>query len=828
MSGKAKGKKAAADDNDEGDKEDIWRCICGAVSQETDEVGGAMVCCDSCDAWQHNVCMGLDEGDEPKTYFCEQCKPENHAELLAAIQRGEKPWEPRVEQRDRKKKGKGKKKGGRQSRTSAIRAEMSEDGSSPKPQQSSPATLPQESSTLQTTEAGSEAALPDQEVHHDPHTVHHGYMLTAPQQQQQPPPAAQEEQIKYEPIAESEDQGKRKRSRSSHANGDAALKRRKQSGGSVAEDRRGSGQGPVEQIKDLPTDRQKVAQHLQKVMADGIQKAVKDGSYRIPDVDNRATVSERHAIAVEYAMHVHHGERTPAYTTQFRSISANIKINPALLNRLLNGSLTADELSVMSSEDMASEERQLEDAKIKEQADKQAMLIHEEGPRIRKTHKGEEIIDDDRSQRRVEEAYPEPPVPRRESAIQSDEVMREGSPSVELPEDVGAVQPLHIDTSTTHRSSTSRPSATGFDITNIWSSVGSPDEHHRRASQTLPRQNSEAISNQPHGIVHDPDIDMLLRDDDNDGYQPFSPAENAAAPEICWSGQITMPHIASFSASARHVAGGDVGQKVPWSDLLVPTPLSVNGRISMAVGNEYISSMKFTPTIDVAVLALIPNPSDRDEFAKLYDYFHKRQRWGSIGQHDHALLKDLYIIPLEAGAGPFPPFYDELQYKIIEMPRPENMLLLAVVSRTGSPPGSNIQTPSRPEVSDPASHSGQSQQPPTHPPHPPPQYSPVAGHGAAPPNNLPPSYGSPYALLHGQPPPQPQQQPPSFPAYPPFGSPPLSMAQQILGPYIDAPVLGGNMPEELLRNLRAVLDKNPAAGSDFQVLSQELYAPRAS
>lgn len=799
-----------------------------------------MVCCDSCDAWQHNVCMGLDEGDEPPTYFCEQCKPENHTELLAAIQRGEKPWELRVEQRDGKKKGKGKKKGGRQSRTSAIRAGISEDGSSPKPQQSSPAMLPHESSTLQTTEAGSEAAVPDQEVHRGPHTLRHGYVLTASQQPPpppQPPAVAQEEQIKYEPIAESDDQGKRKRSRSSHANGDAALKRRKQSGGSVAEDRRGSGQGLVAQIKDLPTDRQKVAQHLQKVMADGIQKAVKDRSYRIPDGESGATVSERHAIAVEYAMHVHHGELTPAYSAQFRSLRANIKMNPALLNRLLNGSLTADELSVMSSEDMASEERQLEDAKIKEQADKQAILIHEEGPRIRKTHKGEEIIDDDRSQRRAEEVYPEPPVPRRESAIQSDEVMREGSPSVELPEDVGAVQPLHIDTSAAHRSSTSRPSATGFDITNIWSSVGSPDEHHRRASQTLARQNPEAIPHQQQGTVHDPDIDMLLRDDDNDGYQPFSPAENAAAPEICWSGQVTMPHIASFTASARHVAGGDVSQKVPWSDLLVPTPLSVNGRISMAVGNEYISSMKFTPTIDVAVLALTPNPSDRDEFAKLYDYFHKRQRWGSIGAHDHALLKDLYIIPLEAGAGPFPPFYDELQYKVIEMPRPENMLLLAVVSRTGSPPGSNIQTPSRPEVSDPAPHSGQPQQPP--PPYsvlPPPQYSPVAGHNAGSPNNLPPSYGSPYALLHGQPQPQPQQQqqqqqqPPSFPAYPPFGSPPLSMAQQILGPYIDAPVVqtmmvssGGNMHEELLRNLRAALDKVPAAANDFTILQQELY-----
>lgn len=54
-----------------------------------------MVCCNICSAWQHNDCMGLseDEDELPERYFCENCKPEHHKGLLAAIARGERPWE---------------------------------------------------------------------------------------------------------------------------------------------------------------------------------------------------------------------------------------------------------------------------------------------------------------------------------------------------------------------------------------------------------------------------------------------------------------------------------------------------------------------------------------------------------------------------------------------------------------------------------------------------------------------------------------------------------------------------------------------------------------
>jgi hypothetical protein len=72
-----------------GGEHTIVRYICGFYDEE-EEPERTMICRDNCDAWQHNDCMGLTDGYAPPRYFCENCKPEDHKELLAAIARGQK------------------------------------------------------------------------------------------------------------------------------------------------------------------------------------------------------------------------------------------------------------------------------------------------------------------------------------------------------------------------------------------------------------------------------------------------------------------------------------------------------------------------------------------------------------------------------------------------------------------------------------------------------------------------------------------------------------------------------------------------------------------
>ena len=81
-----------------------------------------MICCDGCGAWQHNDCMGLPNEYAPLDYLCEICEPNRHKKLLAAMDRGEKPWEEVARQREAAaraekttKKKKGGKKGNRKS-----------------------------------------------------------------------------------------------------------------------------------------------------------------------------------------------------------------------------------------------------------------------------------------------------------------------------------------------------------------------------------------------------------------------------------------------------------------------------------------------------------------------------------------------------------------------------------------------------------------------------------------------------------------------------------------------------------------------------------------
>ncbi|CAO3590882.1 unnamed protein product [Absidia cylindrospora] len=61
---------------DEGssDEGSTTRCLCGETHNS-----GLMVQCDKCEVWQHCECTGLAEEDIPDQYYCEECKPENHA-----------------------------------------------------------------------------------------------------------------------------------------------------------------------------------------------------------------------------------------------------------------------------------------------------------------------------------------------------------------------------------------------------------------------------------------------------------------------------------------------------------------------------------------------------------------------------------------------------------------------------------------------------------------------------------------------------------------------------------------------------------------------------
>ncbi|OAK96838.1 hypothetical protein IQ06DRAFT_380394 [Phaeosphaeriaceae sp. SRC1lsM3a] len=772
----------SAQSEEQDDEEDnaIIRCVCG---DQRDIRGRQMICCDSCEAWQHNKCLSLPEGDywEDKTYYCEQCRPQDHTELLAAMARGEKPWA-------RKK------------------------GSKPKPRPSDvkledKPTTPQQSSVPPSPAATqpAKAPTPTPPAPVQTENTSNGHEDVKASQSQPQSPVG--EKRRHEVPAEKANASKKRRKSSQHHEKAAPQHA-----------------APVAGLDGLPATQKPFAEKLRDVLAPLIKTASDARGFRIPDGETAKSLAERLSLQVSLAAVGHYGEPSGGdspFSARLRAIMFNVKKNAILVDRILSDSLNPQELVTMPTEEMASEDKQKEFAAMREAAEKQMILTEEAGPRLRKTHKGEEIVGEDNFDHDFKQ-------PAQRESIPDEAPMQ--SPVTQRPPEspAGATHPPPIDTSGTPTDSTRRPSA-NFDITSVFDKVRSPQ--HDQQTFMLRRQSSMQTQDRSQLPVDDADVDRLLKDEDNDvemsGY--------SSDPTVCWQGSINMQSLQPFDAVARFVAGGDFGQVVPWNRLLANV-LSVQGRIESSRGDEYIRGIGHSETYDVAVLALSPvNTEGRGVMDHFYTYFQSRGRWGVVPVENSGndIMRDLYIIPIEAGGSNLPPFIDMLEYCTIETPRKEHMILLALVAKLPEVkpelpatthferyPAQEIASSqvAAPAPSMIATQAGPSPSPVPNPHAP--SYSPMA-----------PSFPQhPYA--HAYPPAAANNAPPPLPnaATPPHHQ--IPRAKEIMGPYIDEPVIMAilvdnlskhqNVSELQMINLRHIVEENPEARTDFNVLTEHL------
>jgi hypothetical protein len=787
---------AQSQSEEQGDEEDdaIIRCVCG---DQRDIRGRQMICCDQCEAWQHNKCLGLPEGDywEDKTYYCERCRPQDHQDLLAAMARGEKPWA-------RKKGSKPK------PRASDVKLEDKPQTPTPTPQQS--ASIPPSPSPVQ--HAQEPTPPPAAPVVDEAPEASNGHAdskvppavslnitaapLTAPQGIKSQPQSPLGEKRRHEPSAEKANASKKRRKSSQH------------------QEKTAPPASSVGDIDALPQTQKPFAEKLRDVLAPLINTASDARGYRIPDGETAKSLASRLALQVSIAAVDHYGDPVGGdspFSARMRAIMFNVKKNAILVDHILSGSLKAHELVTMPTEEMASEDKQKEFAAMREAAEKQMILTEEPGPRLRKTHKGEEIVGEDNFD---SHEFRQPGLRDRESVTDDVSVQSPvGHRPPESPADASHLQSMEMSgTPTDH---VRRPS-TNFDITSVFDKVRSPQ--HDQQTFMIRRQSSMQMQDKQQLPVDDADVDRLLKDEDNDvemsGY--------SSDPTVCWQGSINMQSMQSFDAVARFVAGGDFGQVVPWNKL-ISNVLSVQGRIESAKGDDYIRGIGHSETYDVAVLALSPVTTDgRGVMDHFYTYFQSRGRWGVVPVENtgNDIMRDLYIIPIEAGGSNLPPFIDMLEYCAIETPRKEHMVLLALVAKL--PEAKPDFAPTEHFERFPAQDITTSQiaqpTPPGHAPLPGPSPSPVTTnpHG--------PQY-SPMATAF-----PPNQYYPQPPAPPPHHQIPKAM--EILGPYIDAPVikailddtLSKNLPPSELQmlNLRHIVEENPDARTNFGVLTEHL------
>ncbi|RMD44855.1 hypothetical protein DV735_g446, partial [Chaetothyriales sp. CBS 134920] len=534
--------------------EEVVRCVCGEYEEETDDPI-VMICCDRCSAWQHNDCMGLSNeyAKTNKTYFCEQCQPEKHKDLLAAMERGERP-----------KKARGT------------------------------------------------------------------------------------------PVVE--------------INGDSTTKKHKSTTSSVSRS-----------AKDLPRARQTPAGNLVRVFIDEAKPLVSSGGVSTGGIDVEAFATAR-ALAVEQAVYQGlsggAGEPNEAYKAHIRALLLNLKKNRPLMSQVLTQEVSAEELAAMSAKDLATEEQKQADAARQKAHDQQHIIAHngEQAPRIRRTHKGDEYIDDSHT---VAEPADEPAADESEPKVKQEEEAKatpatspkaaaRRQPSVTIPKSGGP----------------RRKSSANFDISNIWSNVkGSPSsEQQPFAAVQQPVSPVREVAGP--GTRPDRDIDELLKEDDVES-PPYSPKDDSPGDGIVWRGVINGNSLGRFQAIAKYAVGATPDSETlqtTWSTIL-SGEIGIGGRIDPTKADDYLCGLEWSNSSDLLIVWLPEpdDPLDQQEFNRFFRYFKTKNRFG-VGQQNHfAPLKDIYFVPLEKGEE-MPMFVKKLESSWPQQAS-ERMLLMPLVRR---------------------------------------------------------------------------------------------------------------------------------------------------
>ncbi len=561
--------------------------------------------------------MSVFTEDLTKDYFCEQCAPDDHKETLAAMARGEQPWEDRRQKYEDEKKRKKVKK------TKSKRTSDAKDRASPAASNSKAKASP----------------TPD---------------------------------VKKEEVAPEPSSVKGKRKSRDHSQGPQNKLRKVTETQAVPVYPKYTPPADLpDSIQKLESSRKQHATALQKSLDAALEVAERKHLYKTPTGTTKKAITERLAIEIERAFHDAHQNNSQA-NAQLRKLVFNLKSNTELAVNLLNRALPPPSFVIMTGDELATKELQRENAELKARAEKQSILPTEEAPRVRRTHKGDEVVESDSFAVASEEA---PSALRRQSVKDGDAGNDQRSSSAKKSEGSttpgtrpGSVAPLRIDTQPS-------PKPNNFDIGKVFSSVKSPSaSHRRRSSAQVPSA----------GPGEDPDVDRLLQDDGNES-PPYSPTEDID-PDIVWRGPLTMTNVADITTVARYVGGADLSKVrgIPWKELIPPV-LTVAGRIPEEKAIPYLCSLRYNNQIDLVITSLQPaNTADagaRAQFLAVIDYFRNKKRYGVVGERKLGNVRDTYLIPVPEGNGPIPEPMQNIGDHLVPHNRTEPMLLMVFVVR---------------------------------------------------------------------------------------------------------------------------------------------------
>lgn len=361
------------------------------------------------------------------------------------------------------------------------------------------------------------------------------------------------------------------------------------------------------------------------------------------------------AIAVEMAVftNCYEAAKVPAeYNNKIRSIHFNLGKNHSLASEVLSGGIPPKRLAQMNTDEMANKELKEYMEKVRIQAEINVTLVTTDGPRIRKTHKGEELVEPLHQPSRspgpeeifspsfIESDPPDQPedVQHNEQAGGIQNLQNADAIEVASPPDSWTLIPTH---------SCSRPKSpnqgkqlytlSGFDQVGVDKDIQFYEEF-------------EGSNNFQPCMPHDIDSDS----------QPWAsqspPSTLDSASGECvvgtssgeqWVGRIEMRGIEGICTRGELVGGPNTISGAKWSDLLDEL-LHVDSDVSPAVANSYLKDLCTSNSTSVMMANLRPmDVADKTEWTRVFNHFIHIGRYGVVGKHYLGCIRAMYLICLE-------------------------------------------------------------------------------------------------------------------------------------------------------------------------------------
>lgn len=417
-------------------------------------------------------------------------------------------------------------------------------------------------------------------------------------------------------------------------------------------------------------------------------------SYNFPEGMDNEKLSSKWAIQLEREIFVWCPKKDKKYTDKSRSLMVLIK-KPNVMNRIMDGELSFTKLVNSSPEEIDSELKEYAD-KVRLESIRRSVLTVDssQGQRIRRTHKGEEIVEDANNQqedvdisimtRNIDHRRFEDKEPPREIIVNDNNKAAAYNNYMEDDDDEEEREEKSEQKQGSDKEGSSSDDKEGLPLSDI---DDVPD-------------------------LDDEELDFIIKGKTEPKEVTKKPL-NVKLPPIqsskIWSGRITFPDFASFSATGEFYTCSNYQnptnpQEVKIhnrfinisKEILSKDHYEVEGRLERTRADAYLNKIITTRDLILVEITCTENQSGYD---KLYRYLLERNKVGVLSGRP-AFVKDAYLLGIDGNDFNLPEYLKSLHNIVGKV----GLFALYIVKKDYIPTGPSILKKSTPAPTDYNSH----------------------------------------------------------------------------------------------------------------------------